>query len=401
MHVLVATHDFYPDSGSGGTGRYVYETTRRLVERGHRVSVITRRRGDAPHQETVDGIAVRRYDISIANQAITDIFPQLSDAYRTVRQFVSDLVSDEPPDLLSFQGPVTSLFVDRAVDPTIPRICTFHSPWPTEYEIRTRNESLYEPRRRLNVQTRRFLEGHLLSKTDGTITLSEFMRNELQRVYGLDLDTTIIPGGVNGNRFSPEAGSFDAMNAGDPIFLTVRRLTPRMGHELLLEAFASVVENCPDARLYIAGDGPLRETLERKTTSLRIDDRTTFLGYVPDSDLPSAYATADLFVLPTTELEGFGLATLEALASGTPVIGTPIGGTVEVLGDLADNPEIPAGVLASSADSSAFARRMLEWASLSADERTVAGQVCRMYANRRFTWEQTAATLESYYANYI
>lgn len=401
MHVLVATHDFYPDSGSGGTGRYVYETARQLVESGHRVSVITRRRGDAPHQETVDGIAVRRYDISIANQAITDIFPRLPDAYRAVRQFVSDLVSDEPPDLLSFQGPVTSLFVDRTVDPTIPRICTFHSPWPTEYAIRTRNGSLSEPRRRLNIQTRRFLEGHLLSKTDGTITLSEFMRNELQRVYGSDLDATIIPGGVDGNRFSPKASSFDEMDTGDPVFLTVRRLTPRMGHDLLLKAFASIVENCPNARLYIAGDGPLRGRLEQKAASLDIDDRTIFLGYIPDEDLPSAYATADLFVLPTTELEGFGLATLEALASGTPVIGTPIGGTIEVLSDLADDSEIPASMLASSVDADAFARRMLEWASLSTGERNMAGQVCRTYTHERFTWKQTAATVESYYTGFL
>lgn len=401
MHVLVAAHDFYPDSGSGGTGRYVYETARQLVKSGHRISVITRRRGDAPFQETVDGIAVRRYEISIANRAITDILPQLPDASRAVNCHVSDLVSDERPDLLSFQGPVTSLLVDRAVNQNIPRICTFHSPWPTEYEIRTRNESLSEPRRRLNIGTRRFLEGHLLSKTDGTITLSGFMRDELHRVYGSDLDATIIPGGVDGDRFSPEAGSFDAMDTGEPIFLTVRRLTPRMGHDLLLEAFAFIVENHPDARLYIAGDGPLRATLEQRAASLNIDDRTTFLGYVPDEDLPSAYATADLFVLPTTDLEGFGLATLEALSSGTPVIGTPVGGTVEVLGDLDDDSAIPVKMLASAADAHALAERMLAWASLPDDERRVAEETCRAYALEQFTWEQTATAVKSYYADYV
>lgn len=398
MHLLVATHDFYPDPGSGGTGRYVYETARRLVERGDRVSVITRRRGDPPYRETVDGIAVRRYDVSIADRAITGIVSQLPDAYRTVNRHVADL---EAPDLLSFQGPVTSLLVDRAVDSNVPRICTFHSPWPTEYEIRTRNGPLSEPRRRLNVRTRRFLEGRLLSKTDGTITLSEFMRDELRRVYGPERDAAIIPGGVDGDRFSPAAGSFDPIDTGEPAFLTVRRLTPRMGHAQLLEAFASVVEHRPDARLYVAGDGPLRTALERKATALRIDDRTTFLGYVPDADLPSAYATADLFVLPTTELEGFGLATLEALASGTPVIGTPVGGTVEVLGDLADDPAIPAGLLASSADADALARRMLAWASLSADERCQAQRTCRAYAIERFPWDRTAAAVESYHAEHL
>lgn len=399
MHLLIATHDLYPDPGSGGTGRYVYEIARRLVEQGHRVSVVTRRRGDDPRRETVDGIAVRRYDVSIADRAASEILPQLPGAYRAVSRHVSDLTSDRRPDVLSLQGPVTSLLADRAVDPSVPRICTFHSPWPTEYEIRTRDGSLAEPRRRLNVGARRFLEGRLLSETDGVITLSEFMREELRRVYGADLDATVIPGGVDVDRFSPGAGAFDAMDGGDPTFLTVRRLTPRMGHGPLLEAFASVAEN-RDARLYIAGDGPLRGDLKRKAASLGIADRTTFLGYVPDADLPSAYATADLFVLPTTELEGFGLATLEALSSGTPVIGTPVGGTVEVLGGLNDDPAIPTGMLASSASADALAERMLAWAVLPDDERRAAGETCRAYARERFTWERTATALESYYADY-
>ena len=401
MHLLIATHDLYPDSGSGGTGRYVYETARRLVDRGHRISVITRRRGDDPLQETIDGIAVRRYDISIADRAAPAILPQLPDVYREANRHVSELVPDRCPDVLSFQGPVTSLLVNRAVDPDVPRICTFHSPWPTEYEIRTRNGSLAEPRRRLNVGARRFLEGHLLSETEGVITLSEFMREELRRVYDSNLDATVIPGGVDVNRFSPGAGSFDAMDEGDPTFLTVRRLSPRMGHGLLLEAFAAVVEDHPNARLYIAGDGPLRGALEREATSLGVDDRTTFLGYVPDADLPSAYATADLFVLPTTELEGFGLATLEALSSGTPAIGTPVGGTVEVLGDLDDDPTIPAGMLASAADAHALAERMLAWASLPDDERQAAGETCRAYALERFTWERTTTAVESYHAGHV
>lgn len=140
MHLLIAAHDFYPDPGSGGTGRYVYEIARRLSDRGHRVSVVTRRRGDTPRRESIEDIAVRRYDISIANHSADEILMQVPGAYRAVSQYVDELTVTESPDLLSFQGPVTALFVDRTASDGVARSCTFHSPWPTEYAINSSGE---------------------------------------------------------------------------------------------------------------------------------------------------------------------------------------------------------------------------------------------------------------------
>ena len=162
-------------------------------------------------------------------------------------------------------------------------------------------------------------------------------------------------------RFTPEAGSYDAIKSDGPAFLTVRQLSERMGHDRLLTAFANVREEQPDARLYVAGDGPLRDRLQRRAGRLGVADATTFLGYVPDEDLPAAYATADLFVLPTQELEGFGLATLEALATGTPVVATPVAGTVEVLDGLVD--DLLASPLTDGPAAEDLAVGMMEWAA--------------------------------------
>jgi predicted transcriptional regulator len=132
MHLLVAAHDFYPDPGSGGTGRYVHETARRLVDRGHDVSVLTRRRGDVASRETVAGVRVARYDLSIAGESAPRMAAQLPDAVSTLRDHL-DALPD--PDLVSFQGTVTDSLVDLLVDDSVPRSATFHSPWPTEYRI--------------------------------------------------------------------------------------------------------------------------------------------------------------------------------------------------------------------------------------------------------------------------
>lgn len=407
MHLLIAAHDFHPDPGSGGTGRYVYETASRLSDRGHRVSVVTRRRGDTPRREFIEGIDVRRYEISIADRSADEILIQAPGAYRTVSQYVEELTGTEPPDLLSFQGPVTSLFVDRTVSDGVPRSCTFHSPWPAEYAIKTRNgarDSLSAPRRRINIDLRKRLEGRVLSRCDDVIALSAFMNAQRRRVYGTGDGErtggdTVIPGGADVERFTPDAGMHECIN-GAPAFLTVRRLSERMGHGLLLRAFAAVMDDHPGARLYIAGDGPLREELAERAAELGVGERTTFLGYVPDRDLPSVYASADVFVLPTTELEGFGLATLEALASGTPVIATPVGGTREVLDGLDDDP-MPGTTLLSRADADTLVRAMRAWAAATPDERTAAGGACRQYVCDRYTWKRTAAALESHYATLV
>lgn len=397
MHVLVAAHDLYPDPGSGGTGRYVYETGRRLVERGHQVSVITRRRGDGSRRGTVAGIDVYRYDFAVAGETAPRVLNQLPVAHRTVQNYVEAL--SRMPDVVSFQGLVTPLFVDRAVPDSVSRVTTFHSPWPTEYAIKTREEGRGAFRRWLNIYLRWLVERHVLAHSDGVITLSGYMQGQLRRVYESAPEGAVVPGGVDSVRFSPDAGEYAPMKWDGPVFLTVRRLSERMGHDRLLEAFATLREAHPDARLYIAGDGPIRDQLEQSAADLDVADRTTFLGYIPDEQLSAVYATADIFVLPTQQLEGFGLATLEALAAGTPVVATPVGGTVEVLSGLRDR--LPANPLVPSVRAEALADGMRAWADLAPATRERAGETCRRYARDHYTWEQTVdALLDAYERHY-
>ena len=391
MQLTIASHDLYPDPESGGTGRCVYETARRLVDRGHDVTVVTRRRGDSAARDVVEGITVARYDLSVADTPAPDVLRQLPEAARAVAY-----ACPSDTDVLSLQGPVTGLLADRAVDDLVPRRCTFHSPWPVEYRLRTRQSATRPSRRWLNTRLRHRLESYLLGRADEVSTLSEYMRDCLQRHYAPDAPKMVVPGGVDTSTFTPEAGT-DERIQGDPAFLTVRRLSPRMGHDMLLEAFAAVQSHRPDARLYVAGDGPLAEPLRERAAALGIADATTFLGYVSDADLPAVYASADVFVLPTTALEGFGLATLEALASATPVVGTPVGGTVELLDEFQGLPTVPADLLISSVDAEALAAGMRTWAMLETEQRERAGRACRRHATEHFTWDRTVDHLEQRY----
>src|SRR5437899_12651573 len=145
-----------------------------------------------------------------------------------------------------------------------------------------------------------------------------------------------IVGGADVERFHP-SGTREAQRQalglpGDrPLLFTLRNLEPRMGLDTLIRAMATVRERFPRVLLLIGGSGSLRPLLETLTISLSLSEHVRFLGFVPERDLPAYYGAAAAFVLPTRELEGFGLVTVAALACGTPVLGTPGGATPAIL----------------------------------------------------------------------
>jgi len=107
---------------------------------------------------------------------------------------------------------------------------------------------------------------------------------------------------------------------------------PRMGLDNLILAIEQVIKTAPDIYLVVGGEGPLKDDLISMVKKLGVEKHIEFKGFISEDNLPEYYQMTDLFVLPTRELEGFGLVTLEALACGVPVLGTPVGGTKEIIG---------------------------------------------------------------------
>jgi glycosyltransferase involved in cell wall biosynthesis len=124
---------------------------------------------------------------------------------------------------------------------------------------------------------------------------------------------------------SPECATHNPIDrAGRPVVLTVARLDEQKGHHYLLDAAAQV----PEAQFVLAGDGPLRASLEAQARSLGVEERVKFLGY--RNDIADLLADCDVFVLPSL-YEGLPLSILEAMSAGKPVIATHIGGTDEAV----------------------------------------------------------------------
>ena len=123
--------------------------------------------------------------------------------------------------------------------------------------------------------------------------------------------------------------------------LAVRRLVRRMGLEDLIDAIGLLKHRHPDVLLLIAGKGKIGEELQQRIDAAGLQDNVKLLGFVPDNHLAALYRAATVSVVPTVALEGFGLITVESLASGTPVLVTPVGGLPEAVAGLSDDLVLP------------------------------------------------------------
>lgn len=122
----------------------------------------------------------------------------------------------------------------------------------------------------------------------------------------------------------------DTAYPADPVFLCVGRLSAEKGHLVLLEAFAKLYAQRPDARLVFGGDGPLRAELEAQITALGVQKAVTFLGWITSDQVKAALAECQIFVQPSF-IEGLPVSIMEAMAARRPVIASGVAGIPELV----------------------------------------------------------------------
>lgn len=139
------------------------------------------------------------------------------------------------------------------------------------------------------------------------------------------------------------------------VLLCVAKLTDHKGHRFLLDAMPPVLAQYPEARLFLAGDGELVETLRVQAVRLGIDKSICFLGF--RHDVADLIRAADLFVFPS-HMEGFGSTLVEAMLAGVPIVATTAGGIPDVTGK--DEPgQGPVAWTVPPRDPQALARAMI------------------------------------------
>jgi glycosyltransferase involved in cell wall biosynthesis len=303
------------------------------------------------------------------------------------RQLFSRVVESSPVDLVASHFALYSFpMLDRLGNR--PLVVHFHGPWAAEAGV----EGAADLRSRLQ----HALERKVYARAARFIVLSRAFAKELVTRYGVrDEDVRIIPAGVDLEKFNCEATRTDARRrlgwpTDRPIILAVRRLAQRMGLEDLVAAASELVRSIPEVLIYIAGTGVLASQLQAQIDCLGLKQSIKLLGRVEDDVLPLAYRAADISVVPTVSLEGFGMITLESLACGTPVMVTPIGGLPEVVRDLSPN------LLFEATGAAALAQGLS--AALRGNRNLPSAADCRVYAEANFRWETIVSRIRNVYA---
>jgi glycosyltransferase involved in cell wall biosynthesis len=383
----------------GGAERVLSEQTTRLAKKGHIVYLITRLLPEHQQaQETINGVHEVRCKFDACNPAglVNLTWPEAR------RQFF--LLHDSIQfDCVNVHQSLTAYgLMSSAVQRGLPRIYTCHSFSFEEYL--SRNQSAGPAGRvfrRLNAMGRRLIEQRVLNRCDPIVTLSRYTQERLDQEYRVRPDRVrVIPAGVDLVRFHPvtDKAKIRAEFCTPPdrfILLTVRNLVPRMGLDRLLLAMQTVVEKIPHALLIIGGRGPLKDHLSAHVERLALTKHVHMAGFIPEDQLPRYYQMADLFVLPTQELEGFGMVTLEALASGLPVLGTPVGGTNEIL------PGLDRRLLLSDSNPQTMAQGIIDYhqqIQKASDGASILARRCRQYAETRYSWDAHVTSLEALFS---
>jgi glycosyltransferase involved in cell wall biosynthesis len=349
MKILMLADVFFPDT-IGGAGRVLYHLSVELNKKGHEVHILTRKPDSKlpTHQELDTNIFVHRFPTP-RNESLASFLSEIKNSY---------FLANELTKKIAFE-----------------LICIHQS-----QEI-------------LALLMRR-MEQRILFMAKKVIVLSQYMSDKVLEVHQYPGSRIIkIPGGVDTNRFQMTNGGKAASKGTvklpleKTIFLTVRNLVPRMGIENLIEAFNRSETLRQKVLLLIGGDGFLENHLRSMVENYALQDSIRFLGHILEKDLPQMYQAADFFILPTKELEGFGLVILEAMASGTPVLGTPVGAIPEVIG-LFDNRLIFDGTGWQDM------KKKLEEVIERPDKYHFDQMGCREFVEKNFTWRIVADTFE-------
>jgi glycosyltransferase involved in cell wall biosynthesis len=307
----------------GGLDRYFYELLQSLAQL--RVDAIGLVAGSA----AVGGSSHENVRAFAAADA------SIPARWRAVRRAVRQSFDRNPQPALCASHFALYTFPILGLIRSVPLVVHFHGPWGAESRIEGGGLSASA--------AKELLERAVYRHARLCIVLSKAFGRVLAQSYGVaEARIRVVPGGVNVSKFLIKTPTGELRrNLGwptdRPIVLCVRRLARRMGLENLISAVAETRRNISDVLVLIVGRGILEGELRQRVKNSGLEQNIRLLGAVADEDLPSMYRAADLSIVPTQSLEGFGLTTIESLAAGTPVLVTPVGGLPEAVEELSPN----------------------------------------------------------------
>ncbi|MFC1814698.1 glycosyltransferase family 4 protein [Thermodesulfobacteriota bacterium] len=381
------------ENPTSGSEQVLYQQAKGLDEQGNEVFVITRQM-DLPawNVRKVNGIQEGVFRVS-PKEKIRAFFSLL----KFPSKFYNSFSLNTPFKAAICHQPITclALLLWRKLK-NIVVLYVFHSPSHEEFLIANQDNNLL--RNFISVNMRILFERLCLKRAQKVMVLSRYMKQKVIDYHNIPADRIIVnPGGVDLHRFKPPQSRYQLKEKlgfpADKIhLLSVRNLEPRMGLDNLIKCLYVLKKKQIGVHLTIGGEGVEKKKLEDLILKYGLSDMVTMADFIPDELLPEYYGAADIFVLPTRRLEGFGLVTLESMACGTPVLGTPVGGTKEILSNFDSQ------LIFNDSSPEAMAKGISEIikkyfnGKINYDKLRIH---CRRYAEKEYSWQRHTDLLRS------
>lgn len=372
MNICMLTSEFPPDLG--GISTYTYNISKKLIERGHNVTSITRGTYRKTYHEKID-------DISVYHVRFIPIYPY---PFKLHEFFVNKLFKtlESDFDLVHIHGslvpiPRTSCRVVFTSHGTAMRdienmpIKSFHF-----LIVKLLSKQLFN------------IEKELVKNADVVTAVSHSCAKELKRLCMLNKEIAVVNNGVDTNLFIPVKNKKK-----ENYILYTGRLETRKGLIDFIESAKYVCREHADIKFVLTGKGTIRKYLERKINNLGLKNNFYFAGFVSRSELLEYYQNATVYVLPSY-YEGLPTTLLEAMSCGIPSIATDVEGSSELVEDGENgllvpprNPERLAEAILRLLDDDGLRKKL--------------GDNARRHVVNNYDWEIITNKIEKIYINMI
>ena len=299
LSICMISDDAYP--ALTGVGIHVQQVSRELVRRGHRVAVLTTRRVNEPAQAWWQGVRLHRF-FSLGVYGFAQALPSRQAIRRVLQQEAAQVVHHH------YLGWMMTQACAVAREMALPQISTHH--FSAEDLTQTWAMRPFRP-----------LIRHLALAYNNQCQLVIAPSQALVRLLPSQGLRTPLRYISNPLAFANQADDVPAARAPGLVVMYAGRLAPEKNLGLLLRAFAGLLRLRPQAKLWLAGQGPERPALERLCRALQISESVDFLGFLDPGELARHYAACDVFVLPSV-IEAQPLVVMEAMWFAKPVLVT-------------------------------------------------------------------------------
>jgi glycosyltransferase involved in cell wall biosynthesis len=312
----------FSDYICGGSVLATHSLIKEIAKMNHEIKVFTTSKDYKNHIEISGNIEVYRYGTQM----------KLLSSNLSLGLFIEPLKYDVDLVHVSFDIPPGPFAGYRyAKKKNLPLIVTYHGDW---------EESYGNILRKIGVAfNNKFLVDKILSYAQVIISpsktylkTSEFLRKYKEKVI-------VIPNGVNMNEFKVKYSKEECRNKlnlpiDEYIVLFFGYLSPYKSPDILIKALSRILKYIPSVLLVFAGSGVMMDELKKLSADLGVDENVKFVGFIGKDQRSLYYKSADIFCLPSTmKTESFGIANLEAMSSGIPIVASNFGGIPDVVKD--------------------------------------------------------------------